>query len=193
LPYLFAASAHARRRRVPYAPLRNSQWAVTFKPVMTDVPKVDWLKGVIAGTAATLAVSLLMTLEKVLGIAPELGLIQLLLRAIEAPADNWVTGWVIHLLIGCVFGGMLFAWAEPRLEGNTPLKKGVLFGLLLWLAFMLAIMPAAGAGLFGFELSELAPAYLLLLHVVYGVVLGWTYGKVPWGAALCRRSMLSRS
>lgn len=166
---------------------------VTFKPVMTDVPKVDWLKGVIAGTAATLAVSLLMMLEGVLGIAPELGLIQLLLRAIEAPADNRITGWVIHFLIGSLFGGLLFASVQARLEANSPLKKGVLFGLLLWLAFMLAIMPAAGAGFFGFELSALAPMYLLALHVVYGVVLGWSFGKVPWGAALCRRSMLSRS
>jgi len=160
---------------------------------MTDVSKVEWLKGIVAGTAATLAVSLLMMLERVLGIAPELGLIQLLLRAIAAPADNVITGWVIHLLIGCLFGGALFAWAEPRLEANMPVKKGVLFGLLLWLGFMLAIMPAAGAGLFGFELSELAPLYLLVLHVVYGVVLGWTYGRVPMGSASCRRSMLSRS
>ena len=160
---------------------------------MTDVSKFDWLSGVIAGTAATLAVSLLMMLENVLGIAPQLGLIQLLLRAIEAPADNRITGWVIHFLFGCVFGGTLFASVQARLEADTPVKKGVLFGVLLWLAFMLAIMPAAGAGLFGFELSVLAPLYLLGLHVIYGLVLGWTYGKVPWGAALCRRSMLSRS
>jgi hypothetical protein len=160
---------------------------------MTDVSKIDWLKGVVAGTAATLAVSLLMMLERVLGIAPELGLIQLLLRAIEAPADDRITGWVIHFLVGSLFGGALFAAVQSRLEANTPVKKGVLFGVLLWLAFMLGVMPAAGAGLFGFELSELAPLYLLVLHLVYGVMLGWTYGMVPKGSALCRRSMLSRS
>jgi hypothetical protein len=160
---------------------------------MTNISKIDWLTGVIAGTAATVAVSLLVMLERVLGIAPELSLIQLLLRAIEAPPDDRITGWVIHLTVGSLLGGALFAAAQSHLEANTPVKKGVLFGLLLWLAFMLGVMPAAGAGLFGFELSELAPLYLLGLHLVSGVVLGWTYGMVPKGSALCRRSMLSRS
>jgi hypothetical protein len=134
-------------------------------------------KGIVAGALATTVVSGLVLLQGVAGVAPQLGLIGLLLRALDAPPDLAV-GWLLHFLMGSILGGLLFAWVEPRLQADNPVKRGVLFALGLWLFFMLVVMPAAGGGLFGFGLSPLAPLALLLLHLVYGVVLGWTFGRL---------------
>ena len=149
-----------------------------FHPPRSAQKMPDSLKGFVAGTAATLVVSGLMLLERVLGITPQLGLIQLLLRAIGAPESDRALGWLVHVVAGTVVAGPLFAWLEPRLQADSATKRGVLFGVILWLLFMLVIMPAAGAGLFGFEVSQLAPLVLLVLHLAYGVVLGWSFGKL---------------
>jgi hypothetical protein len=135
------------------------------------------IKGIVAGALATTVVSGVVLLQGVVGVAPQLGLIGLLLRALDAPPDL-VLGWLLHFLMGSILGGLLFAWLEPRLEADSSLKRGVLFALGLWLFFMLVVMPAAGAGLFGFGLSPLAPLAILLLHLVYGLVLGWTFGRL---------------
>ena len=134
-------------------------------------------RGFVAGIAATLVVSGLMLIERVLGLTPQLGLIQLLLSALGAPDTDRTLGWIAHAVTG-VLAGPLFVWLEPRLKADTAVKRGVLFGILLWLLFMLIVMPAAGAGFFGFEISQLAPLVLLVLHLTYGVVLGWVSGKL---------------
>ena len=36
--------------------------------------------------------------------------------------------------------------------------------------------PAAGAGLFGYKIGIVAPVVMLAMHLIYGVVLGTTYG-----------------
>jgi uncharacterized membrane protein YagU involved in acid resistance len=139
---------------------------------MTDV-----LKGILAGVIATAAVSALLLLDELLGLLPQLDMIQLLLLFLGAPHEHTL-GWVLHFVIGSVVGGALFAVLASRLEADNSTKRGILFGLLFWLVMMLVLMPAAGAGLFGFRLSVLTPVVTLVMHVVYGAVLGWTYGKL---------------
>ena len=41
---------------------------------------------------------------------------------------------------------------------------------------MIALMPMAGAGLFGLGLGMTTPVATLVLHVVFGLVLGGVYG-----------------
>jgi hypothetical protein len=40
---------------------------------------------------------------------------------------------------------------------------------------MITMMPMAGAGLFGLGLGGMTPVVTLVLHIVYGLVLGETY------------------
>jgi hypothetical protein len=72
----------------------------------------------------------------------------------------------------------LFAYIEPRLGADTHTKSGVLYGIVAWLIVMLVFLPAVGVGYFGFQLSLFAPLVMLGLQVLYGGVLGWTYGKL---------------
>ena len=52
-----------------------------------------------------------------------------------------------------------------------------MFSVLAWLLMMLIPMPMAGAGFFGITLGIYgAPVMTLILHLIWGAVLGYTYG-----------------
>jgi hypothetical protein len=138
----------------------------------------DAVKGMVAGGAATAVLSLAMVVVGATGFEPQLELTRMLLATLDAPPSQYVLGWILHIVIGSVLLGGLFAQIEPRLRADTHTKGGVLYGVLTWLVVMLVVMPAAGAGPFGFQLSLFAPLVMLGLQVLYGGVLGWTYGKL---------------
>lgn len=138
----------------------------------------DVVKGMVAGGVATAVLSLVMALIGSTGFEPQLELPRMLLAALDAPPSQYALGWILHIVVGSVVLGGLFAHIEPRLRADTHTKGGVLYGVLTWLVVMLVVMPAAGAGSFGFQLSVLAPLVMLGLQLLYGGVLGWTYGKL---------------
>lgn len=43
---------------------------------------------------------------------------------------------------------------------------------------MIMLMPMAGAGLFGMKMGLMAPMMTLVLHLIFGTVLGWCYGRL---------------
>lgn len=137
----------------------------------------DVKKGMVAGGVATAAISLAMLLIQATGLEPQLQLTHLLLTLLDAPSE-YVLGWLAHIVIGSVLLGGLFVHVEPRLGADTHTKSGVLYGVIVWLVMMLVFMPAVGGGYFGFQLSLFTPIIMLGLQVLYGSVLGWTYGKL---------------
>ena len=52
----------------------------------------------------------------------------------------------------------------------------MIFGVGAWLMMMIAVMPMAGAGLFGMNFGMVAPVMTLVLHIIFGAVLGGVYG-----------------
>lgn len=58
-----------------------------------------------------------------------------------------------------------------------------MFGVIAWLAMMIVFMPLAGHGFFAMRLGLMAAVATLLLHLIYGLVLGLVYGKSEGGAA----------
>ena len=50
-----------------------------------------------------------------------------------------------------------------------------MFGALAWLLMMLIPMPMAGAGLFVMKMGMMTPIMTLVLHLIWGAVLGATY------------------
>lgn len=130
-------------------------------------------KGLVAGFVATLALSVIMVMKEAMGLMPELDVA----RMLGAMMGNGPSaGWVGHFVIGTVIWGATFAWLEPHLPSDRHWLRGVIFGLGAWLLMMLLGMPMAGAGLFGTRIGPMAPVMTLVLHVVYGAVLGGVYG-----------------
>lgn len=140
-----------------------------------------YARGMIAGFVATVVLSALMLIKAMMGIMPALDLIQMLTgmahNMLGLPA-NPAVGWVIHFMIGTVVWGIAFALLYEKLPGSSPTTKGIVFSVLAWLLMMLIPFPMAGAGLFGMKLGIMAPVMTLVLHLVWGAVLGWTFGAL---------------
>jgi len=132
----------------------------------------NWLKGMVAGFVATTVLSTLMLMKMMMGVMPELNPIKMISDMLGAsPA----VGWVMHFMIGSVLWGSLFAWLDPNIPGEGHWQRGILFGVGAWLVMMIVMMPMAGAGFFGSHLGMMAPVMTLVLHVVFGFVLGAVY------------------
>jgi len=132
-------------------------------------------KGVLAGLAATIALTILMLLKDLAGFAPRVDLVALLSGALELPV--WAS-WIGHFLIGSVIWGVLFAVLAPKIPTSTCTAKAVMFSVAAWLLMQLVILPLAGAGVFGARYGIMAPVLTLALHVIYGAVLGAVYARL---------------
>lgn len=135
------------------------------------------VKGFVAGFAATVALSVLMILKSMMGLMPNLDVVGML----GTMSGGGVTmGWIGHFVIGTVVWGGLFALGNEYVPGQSQLIKGVWFGTGAWLLMMLFVMPMAGAGIFGMNFGIMAPVMTLVLHWVFGAVLGLVYqAEVP--------------
>jgi len=130
--------------------------------------------GVIAGFTATVVLSILMVMKAAMGVMPELNVIKMLAGMMNAPL---VMGWVAHFVIGTFVWGILFAALVSKLPGG-PIKSAIIFSIGAWLLMMIGPLPMAGAGLFGLKMGMMAPVATLVLHLIWGAALGWTYQKV---------------
>ncbi len=132
------------------------------------------LKGMISGLVATLVLSGLLLLKSTMNLVPELSIIQLLVNLGSIGVGS---AWVDHFIVGVIIWGLLFAAYESVAEqpASYPLK-GIIFGILAWLIMMVTFMPLTKGGFFGAKLGPMAAFVTLFYHVIYGVVLGTTYG-----------------
>ena len=138
-------------------------------------------EGLIAGFVGTVVLSLLMVAKGMMGLMPEVNVIKMLTAVSHQYLDTPVTpiiGWIAHFVIGTFLWGGLFTlfaihWRMPNFAA-----KGVVFATLAWLLMMIVLMPLAGAGFFGVKIGIDVPVSTLLLHWVYGGVLGSIYGAL---------------
>lgn len=133
-------------------------------------------QGMIAGFIATVVLTIMMIIKGSLGLVPELDPIGMIAGMIGA---SEVVGWIGHFVIGTIVWGGGFAILNSYIPSNNEIIKGIVFGVGAWLIMMVVMMPLAGAGLFGLNLGVGAlPAVLaLMLHIVFGAVLGFVFSK----------------
>jgi hypothetical protein len=131
--------------------------------------------GLVAGFIATVVLSAMMVIKGMMGVMPELDVAAMIGIMMGA---SIAIGWVIHFLIGTIAWGGGFALLYGLIPGENAVVKGIGFGVAAWLGMMIVVMPMAGAGLFGMTLGIMAPVMTLLLHVVFGAVLGGVYGML---------------
>jgi hypothetical protein len=139
------------------------------------------MKGLVAGFVATVVLSAVILLKTQIGIAPE----HTVLYQLSKLAGGVVGGWMDHFIIGVLVWGMLFAGFDSVVPPNLPYwLKGVLFSILAWLVAMIAFLPFVGMGFFGMKVGPLPVILNLVQHLIYGVVLGVTYGLLAnWAPA----------
>ncbi|MEO6362288.1 MAG: DUF6789 family protein [Caldimonas sp.] len=138
---------------------------------MRDIPK-----GMLAGLVATIVLSVLMVLKAMMGLMPQLDIAKMLATMMGSP-DTPLVGWIVHFAIGIVVYGVAIAVLDSKLPGPSHVGHGVMLGVIGWLIMMVMLMPMAGAGFFGMNMGIMAPMMTLVLHLIFGAVLGWVYGR----------------
>jgi len=139
-------------------------------------------KGLIAGLAATIAVSILEVANLVFG--PWAVSFPRLLSVMLQMPDTMAVGWIAHFLVGTLVLGPLFGVICPKLPTDTPETKGILFAVGAFVLMGLTVAPLAGVvgerpvGVFfilaGFGTFARRPA----THAVYATLLGTVYARL---------------
>lgn len=106
-------------------------------------------------------------------LAPMIGMKMDIVETLAEPFGGWRMGMLVHILNGVIIFPLAFVFLLYRLLPGPPATKGVAFGVLLWLASQLIVMPIMGAGLFSAHVGGIRAVVALLLgHVLYGWLLG---------------------
>ena len=130
--------------------------------------------GLLGSLFATFAISAIVQMKKATGSLPDVHLLNAWSTLFGEPSDLAV-GWIAHLVVSIIVGGIGFALLSTRLPSRSFAIKGAAFGVLMWLLIMLVVMPLAGAGIFAAHQSGMAPIAMLVLYLIYGLILGQSY------------------
>ena len=131
------------------------------------------MKGMLAGLVATLVLSGLLLFKGTMNLVPELSIISLLMSLGSITA---VQAWMDHFIVGVVAWGLAFGAYDSLASRPAHWLKGIIFGVFAWVVMMVLFMPLAKAGVFGWKIGPMAAAVTMIYHLVYGAVLGTTYG-----------------
>ena len=126
-------------------------------------------KGSIAGLAGSLVLAALFWLFQATSVFAELDVITLIDRL---GSIGRAGAWADHFIVGVLLWGPLFAAFDATTSNRPRWQKGLMFAVFAWLAMMLIFMPVVGAGLFGWQSGFVVPVGMLILHLLYGAVLG---------------------
>jgi hypothetical protein len=133
-------------------------------------------KGMVAGFAATVAVSLIDAVNLFAG--PWVEPFPLFVAALLGMPGNLMVGWIAHFIAGTLLLGGLFGVLCPRLPGATAESKGILFAVGAWAVLMVAVFLFGDARMFrdtgGFGLV----GWMLVSHAVFGIVLGNVHARL---------------
>lgn len=133
------------------------------------------VRGIIAGLIATVVLSVLMVAKGMMGVMPDFNVIAMLASQM---GGSMAIGWTVHFIIGAVLYGLVFANLGSMIPGGSDVVKGIVLGVIGWLVMMVALMPMVGAGLFALNMGMMAAVATLVLHAIFGIVLGFTYKKL---------------
>lgn len=138
------------------------------------------IAGIVAGLIATAVLSVLMLLKGMMGKLPDLDVIAMLAGMMGAGA---MLGWIAHFAIGVGYG-LVFSRIAGRGTMGGTVARGVGLGVVGWLAMMIVLMPMAGGGVFGLAMPSgaMVPIATLILHVIFGAVLGFSFARLRGGA-----------
>jgi hypothetical protein len=88
--------------------------------------------------------------------------------------NSWVLGMLAHSVNGIVIFPLAYVFVAYRFLSGPPLIRGMLWGIVLWLAAESMVMPMAGAGFFSSEIGGIKAAVAAFLgHLAYGAVFGF--------------------
>lgn len=163
--------------------------AVVSRQTRADVRRAEWWRnGLVSGFVATVGMTLVLAASYLAVRAFGDANGSVVDRWFAALGDNAVTRQTadaavvaigINLLVGWVLALVYARWAEPALSG-PGWRKGMLFSLVPFLLSLVVFLPSFGGGLLGIGLGAgpLPIVGNLVLHLVYGAILGSVYAQM---------------
>lgn len=149
--------------------------------------RIDWFRaGIIAGFIATfsmtVSIALAYTLANTLGDAQGTTIQRWFAalsenRLTNQVGDKFFVGMIGNLVLGLIWALLYARFAEPRLSG-PGWRRGMIFSIVPFVLSVAVFFPLAGIGFLGTGISA-GPLPLLgslILHLVYGTLLGAFFG-----------------
>ncbi|MFC6906075.1 DUF6789 family protein [Halalkalicoccus tibetensis] len=134
-----------------------------------------FLRAIGAGAAATTVMMLVFLFSQV-QTRSQLGAPEAIARFVGLP-DQHVVGFVVFTAAGVLVWPIVFVFARRLLVelpgGNDVAVQGMLFGLVLWVAFLIL-----GTGQLTWPFVLLYLFFTLVGHLAYGFVLGFAYERM---------------
>jgi len=95
-----------------------------------------------------------------------------------AQAGSWLTGLLAHLAVSAIYGAVFgLLWGAVGRIRPSLVRWGWLlglgYGLLLWLMALGLVLTAVGA-----PLAQILPWQFGLAHLIYGLALGFWFGRI---------------
>ena len=134
------------------------------------MPRPDLKNAVLGGVAATIVMTLMA-----MYVAPMMTGMPMDIAALIAGmlAMSWGVGMLIHLMMGIIIFPLIYVYIVYERVPGSPVLRGLLWGVALWVAAVLVVMPMAGAGFLMANIGGgMAVMASLLAHLVYGGLLG---------------------
>ena len=138
--------------------------------------KPNLMKALLGGFVGTVAMTMMMKFVAPLMLGQPMDVANLLAEFLGAP---WVLGMLIHFALGSLVFPVAYVFVLYAFLPGPPTLKGVLWGILLWVAAMAVTMPILGQGFFMSQTLGLKGAMAAFMaHLLYGAVFGVITGKV---------------
>ena len=111
-------------------------------------------------------------------VAPMMGVrMDIVARLGEMTHSGMAGGILVHFLNGTLIFPLIYVYLLYRRLPGAPWQKGLLWGVILWLALEIVMMPMMGGGLFSAEMGGMKAVMAALIgHLIYGAILGAIVG-----------------
>lgn len=86
---------------------------------------------------------------------------------------SYMLGMLAHIMMGVIIFPLIYVFGVLRIISGPSLKSGLLWGVALWIAAVMMVMPMAGAGFMMANIGGMMAVMASLMgHLVYGGILG---------------------
>ena len=138
-------------------------------------------RAILGGIVGTMAMTAMMYL-----VAPMMGLRMDIAAMLGSMLGmGWAAGMMMHVVNGSIVFPAIYAFGLYHRLPGSPTARGLLWGVALWLAAQVVVMPMMGGGLFSSEMGGMMAAVGSLAgHLLYGGALGLIAGApAPKGSS----------
>lgn len=141
-----------------------------------------------AGAIGAVVMTVIMFIARAAGMGVNLELVLGSFFTASVDTGTWILGFVLHVLLGVIFG-LVYAWVFERVLHRADWQAGVGVGLVhsvimgVLLAFVPPLHPIVGEtitphGAFLVNLGVIGVVAFVLLHLIYGGIVGAVYAPV---------------